>query len=685
MKKIVYVLAVLLTLAILFLVYKSRRPAQTIPGQVNILLITIDTLRPDRLSCYGSTNPTPHLDEIARNGIQFQHAFTHVPLTFPSHASILTGLFPVHHGMHQNGRDILQNSSSLISSVLQQNGYKTGAVVSSFVLDRKFGLEKAFHTYDDVMERAPGTTSNFDVERPGDQTLNATMKVIDSFSGSKWFVWTHFYDPHTPYAPPPPLQGYDGEVQFVDEQIGKLMDWLKSKNLDRNLIVVVTGDHGESLGEHGEQTHGFFVYNSTLHVPLILSFPGVHPKKMETAVGTADIVPTLLALTGIADTQDRDGESMLPLLHGEKRSKDLYFESHYAELLGWNGLSGILQNNWKLISTTRSELYDWQNDSMETTNVYSQKIDTSQAMQRELGKLTSTAVAQTASADSETLEKLKSLGYIGTTNAIKPNRDADPKDKITVWAEYEKSLQLKSAGNTTASLVALSTLVDHEPRNNFFRVTLASNLRQAGNPQSAIEHLKTAIENEPADADAYHELAVSYKELHEYGEAMKAEEAALALHPERSELHSVKGMILVETGRFEQAKQEFSLVLHIDPNNAVAWNNLGNAQRETNELDLAADSYRKAISLSPHYAYPLNGLATVLIRKNQVDDAIPYLEKALTLDPKFVEVLLNLGIAYQIQGNREKAKTAYETFLKVAPDWMAQERSNAKLLLSQVQ
>lgn len=656
------------------------------PPSCNVLLITIDTLRPDHLSCYGSSNKTPNLDAIAGRGVLFQNAFTAVPLTFPAHTSILTGLYPVHTGIHNNGLEIFKQKELMISDAFHKQGYRTGAVVSSYVLDRKFGLAETFDSYQDRIERSPGITSNFEVERPADQTVDAAIATVEQSAGNKWFLWIHFYDPHTPYAPPSPLEGYDGEIQYVDQQIGRLFEYLKTHNLDRNLIVAVLGDHGESLGEHGEATHGYFVYNSTLKIPLILSYPGSPSgKKVDNAVASVDVTPTLLALAGIQDTQTRDGESLVPVLSGKPRLHEIYFESHYPELMGWNGLEGVLQSNWKLISTTRSELYDWQKDMDEKENLYSQKENISSRLKDLVQSLGKTAVAASKQTpDTETLEKLKSLGYVSTTSIAAKETNADPKDKIGLWSEFEKSLQLKNGGQNEESLGVLKALVEREPQNSFFRLTLASNLRESGKPEAALEQLTLLVKNDPSNADAYHELGIAEKEQHNYVEAVRAEQAAIALQPDRSDFHSVMGLILIETAQYEQAKSEFAQVLKIDPNNATVWNNLGNALRETNQLDQAIEAYRKAIQLSPHYAYPLNGLATVLIRQNQTADAIPYLEKAIDLDPKFVEVYLNLGIAYQTLGENDKAKTCYTVFLKIAPDWMEQERKNAQLLLSQL-
>ena len=669
-------LAVIAGTAFWFFHSRAGRTA-VFPG-ANVLLITIDTIRPDHLSPYGSSNKTPNIAKLAARGILYENAFCQVPLTFPSHVSILTGLYPVRHGVHQNGIEIFTKPDALVTSVFRSNGYRTGSAVSSFVLDRKFGLAAGFDVYDDKMERLPTITTNFEVERTADQTVAAAIRTLENWRNDKWFFWVHFYDPHTPYNPPSPAQGYSGEIEFVDEQIGKLLQWLNERQLSEKTVIALIGDHAESLGQHGEKTHGFFVYNSTLKIPLIVSYPKAVEKRITTPVASVDVAATLLELVRIDDPYSRDGHS---LLSNEPRKTNIYFESRYAELLGWNGLQGLIQGNWKLISTTRSELYELSSDPKETRNLFSAKQDISGPLKNDLNRLESTQATSTG-VDAETAEKLRSLGYIGSASLQQKIRTADPKDKIALWTRYEESLE--AGESTKRKTELLESLVKQEPSNNFFLLALATHHRQERDFEIAAKHLKDAIENDASDATAYHELAVTLKEMREYDEALRAEEAAIALQPQRSEFRGVRGMIWVETGQFQKAEAEFKQVLQMDPNNATAWNNLGNAQRALNQLEEAKKSYARAIDLSPHYAYPHNGIATVLVNQNRARDAIPYFEKAMKLDPKFFEVYLNLAIAFHSLQQTEQAKSLYLTFLKIAPDWMAQEKANARTLLSQL-
>ncbi len=254
------------------------------------------------------------------------------------------------------------------------------------------------------------------------------------------------------------------------------MDWLKKRELHQNLIVALLGDHGESLGEHGEKTHGFFVYNSTLRIPMILSYPGADTKRVSNAVASVDVAPTLLELSGISDSRARDGQSLLKLAK-KARKGDIYFESRYPELLGWNGLQGLIRGNWKLISTTRSELYDLHQDPEEKNNLFSAKEDISRPIKRDLAQISSASIESTVP-DPETTEKLKSLGYIGSTSISKKDLTADPKDKIALWTRYEQTLEAMQSNQKQEIAKLLASLVAQEPGNNFFRLALASHNRQ---------------------------------------------------------------------------------------------------------------------------------------------------------------------------------------------------------------
>src|SRR6266511_2063601 len=337
---------------------------------LNVLLITLDTMRADHLGCYGSrTNGTPSIDRLARQGVRFAQVDSAVPLTLPSHATILTGLFPQRHGLRLNGAGTLRLSIDTLATIFSRRGFRTGAFVGSFVLDHRFGLGRGFGAYDDAVARDPkGGAASLDAERPAAAVADAALAWLRETGTRPFFGWVHFYDPHAPYAPPQPYaQTYDGEIAYVDAQVGRLL-----ASIDRSrTIVAVVGDHGEGLGEHGEATHGLLLYESTLRVPLIISAPSLRPRVVREPISTTDLAPTLAALAGAPMNVVRlDGRDLSRDLLGKREpaQRDIYAETQYPLTFGWNDLTSFRRDGKKLISGARDELFDLDRDPHETKN-----------------------------------------------------------------------------------------------------------------------------------------------------------------------------------------------------------------------------------------------------------------------------------------------------------------------------
>ncbi|MCJ7679915.1 MAG: sulfatase, partial [Candidatus Aminicenantes bacterium] len=320
------------------------------PNPPNVLLITIDTLRTDRVSVYSDKYlQTPVIDSIASRGAVFFQAFAHTPTTLPSHTNILTGTTPLFHGVHDNGIFTLDESFLTIAEILKSEGYATAAFIGAYPLDKRFGLGQGFDVYDDEYGSMESQKISY-VERKAEVVIERAVNWLQKRSG-KWFLWIHLYDPHDPYDPPEPFKTdyinryYDGEVAYVDHSLGKLVDYMESAGLFKQTFIVLTGDHGESLGEHGEETHGYFAYNSTLHIPLFIAGPEVGKKSVGDLVGHVDIVPTICAAVGVAAPSWAEGLSLLPLMRGEKfPNRTLYFESLYPYYSrGWAPIRGVLR------------------------------------------------------------------------------------------------------------------------------------------------------------------------------------------------------------------------------------------------------------------------------------------------------------------------------------------------------
>jgi len=438
----------------------------------NLLLITIDTLRADRLSCYDSAHVrTPNIDRLAQNGVLFLRAFANTPTTLPSHASILLGITPVRHGVHDNYNFTVHEDLLTLAEHLKNNGYSTGAIIGAHPLDSRFGLDQGFDAYDDDYEKLSSQKFAHG-ERRADEV---TQKAIEwlNVQKSPWFLWTHFYDPHDAYEPPEPYRTeyrerpYDGEVAFVDRELGKLLDYIDNSNFKKNTLVVLTSDHGESLEEHGEKTHGYFAYNSTLWVPLIIATTDGKSKRVEQYVSHIDIFPTACDILDIPLPQSLQGISLVPSFDGKNLpERVLYLESlypHYSR--GWAPQQGFIFNKEKYIESPIPELYDIEQDFQEIKNIaqvnnlgsYRKKLDEIlQDQPRREEKSLRKKV------DRESLEKLKSLGYISEPYVTR-KRSYGPQDDIKTMLPYhrkaEKALSLHNSGDVDRGIRLLKEIL----------------------------------------------------------------------------------------------------------------------------------------------------------------------------------------------------------------------------------
>ncbi|MGE5813555.1 MAG: sulfatase, partial [Acidobacteriota bacterium] len=360
---------------------------RTEPDDLNLLLVTLDTTRADRIGAYGAPDAgTPNLDRLASEGAVFTHATTAAPLTLPAHSSIFTGRFPPVHGVRDNGGFFLDPKQQTLAETLQQNGFETGGFVGAYVLDSKWGVNQGFKKYFDDFDLTKYKAISLGaIQRPGNEVVDEALKWLDGASRSRFFAWVHLYDAHTPYEPPEPFASrfagrpYQGEISFADSQVGRLVSFLEERDLLEKTVIVVVGDHGESLGDHGESGHGFFVYESVMHVPMIVRAPYTltRGRRITDPVRTVDILPTALDLLGVrAKLPPIDGVSIVPLLAGARREMDL---EAYAEALyplhhfGWSDLRALREGRYKVIAAPRPELYDLESDPKETRNLFADR------------------------------------------------------------------------------------------------------------------------------------------------------------------------------------------------------------------------------------------------------------------------------------------------------------------------
>ncbi|HEX9667977.1 MAG TPA: sulfatase-like hydrolase/transferase [Thermoanaerobaculia bacterium] len=679
------------------------------PG-ANVLLVTLDTVRADRVGCYGGAVATPALDRLAREGVRFAQASSPAPLTLPAHASLLSGLLPPAHGLRNNGAGAFPADRPTLATALAARGYRTAAFLGAFVLDRRFGLDRGFATYDDEIERGPDTAPSLEAERRGDRVVDRALAWLERQGEEDerpFFLWVHLYDAHAPYAPPPPFRErhagrpYDGEVSFADAQVGRLLAALDRRGLAGDTVVAVAADHGEALGEHGELTHGFFLYEPTLHVPLLLRAPGNFRggTVVETPVGLADLAPTLsglveggLAVAAPAGLAGRDLSAAL-LAGEEPAAADLYAETHYPEVFGWSRLAALRRREVKYVDAPRPELYDLRRDPGEARNLAGKEdlqgfADRIAELERQ-----GIAPAPAPAPDAETAAKLASLGYATAARrgrgrdaaAIEP-RGADPKDRIALFRRYERAHNGLRAGHLAEATATLSQLVAADPANPVFRGELAQAYRAAGDLARALPLYRAAVAAAPHDSQGWYDLASALQEAGESGEAVVVTREALRLDPRQPEAHNALGVALLAEGDAAAARRAFVRAAELDPRNAPALNNLGNALRAAGRLDEAEDAYRRALAAAPGYGEALNGLGTLAVARDRPADALPLFERALRLAPAQHEIRLNRGIALDLLGRRAAASAAYRDFLAAAADTpeLAEQRSAARRLLARL-
>ncbi|HEX7191381.1 MAG TPA: sulfatase-like hydrolase/transferase [Thermoanaerobaculia bacterium] len=630
----------------------------------NVLLITLDTFRADRIGAN-----TPNLQKLATESVRFTNADSPVPLTLPAHCSILSGVLPLHHGVRNNGANPFPADRETLATAFATAGYRTGAFVSSFVLDHRFGLQRGFDRYDDEIPRdATAEANTLEAERRGDVTVDRALAWMHETGARPYFAWVHLYDAHAPYAPPAPYpQTYDGEIAFVDAQVGRLLAAIDRKNT----IVLVVGDHGESLGEHGELTHGLLVYEATLHVPMLLAAPGADPHEVKTPVSSIDIAPTLAQLAGLA-LHRADGVA-LPL-KGEPEAKDLYAESQYPTTFGWNALSTIRRGASKLISNR--ELYDLDRDPNEKTNVLANDRRTFRALETamlEIGKSEAAPSTQTT-VDEETRRKLASLGYVAPSGVSTAGDHPDPVAMTPLFRQFEEATWALNGGKLKEAIATFTKLTAADPRNPVFRESLGRALRQAGDNEAAGRLYRESVAIAPNNADAWYNLAISLQDAGHRDEAGIAIREAIRRDDKRPEAHNALGVALMSEGNAAGAEEEFRRTIALDPRNARAWNNLGNILRATNRFDEARAAYTQSSTLAPNYADPLNGSGVIDVQQDHPRDAIPKFDAALRIAPNYFEAELNRGIALKMAGDEAAAAEQLKRLLATLPPGAAYDR-----------
>lgn len=672
----------------------------------NLLLITIDTLRPDRLSCYSPAYlKTPAIDALAGAGVLFERAFAHTPLTLPSHVNILVGAAPPFHGISDNSKSRLGAGFLTLAEHLKTAGFATGAFIGAFPLDSRFGLDQGFDVYDDFFPFRAANPSAYS-ERKAEDVLKAAEAWLSGRTG-KWFCWIHIWDPHAPYQAPEPYSSrfkndpYSGEAAYVDASLGSFFDFLKSKDLWNSTLIALTADHGEALGEHGEMTHSFFAYNSTLHVPLIIAGPGIPRLRTSQPAGHVDLFPTLCRSLGVAAPAGLQGLPLQPVWEGKTLSdRPIYFEALDAYLnSGCAPLYGYIEGGWKFMDSPIPELYDLSRDFDEKKNLASENnlAPRRKKMNDLRSSLASAAAGSTVrTVDRETRDRLRSLGYIvGTGGPAKTSFgvEDDVKRFLPFQQKLEEAILSTSGGDTKTGLRLFEELV--RDRKDFIAAYtfLAQALMAEGRSGDGLRVLDAGYRANPENYDILKSYGTALLQSGQGDPAIGLFEKALGLIDDDPEVWDNLGLAYFQRNDFAKALEYYRKALDLDPTFAFAYSNLGilylarpsDKARRPEDLRSALENLNRAAALDPALAIAFRGLGVAYKESGKTAEAIASWEKAVSLNPGDGYSVNSLASALLETGQSQRARKALETFLRIPePARSPADTARARELLAKI-
>jgi choline-sulfatase len=614
-------------------------PSPVGAARTSVILISVDTLRADHLSSYGyKALATPHIDSLARDGTIFSEISSQIPITLPSHVSLFTSTYPFMTGIEENG-EVLPSGATTLATVLKSHGYRTAAFIGGYFLARRFGFDQGFDFYDSPFDSRRFERA-LDLKRPAAEVTKSAETWISANSNHPFFAFVHLFDLHQPYDPPSrfdrlaPKSEYDAELAYVDDVLGGFFRFLSDKGIDQHCLLVLFSDHGESLGEHGEHTHGYFIYQSTLHVPLIIHWPAgepfpergsgdskakaAYPARVDSPAGLIDVAPTILQALGIPEPSSFAGRSLMPLLLGEVAAeRDVYSDSTYAhDKFGWAALRGMRVGAYHYIQAPKPELYNIAEDRGETHNLCSTHQSLARSYRDRLDALRARYRVQTEAAASrvspEVLERLRSLGYLAVAS---PKADsssgADPKDHVAEYNQYLEGLHLA----------------------------------QTGKPGDAAAVFQKITSEDPENTAAHFELATCDMSLRRYQDAVTELKAVLAALPHDVGAAETLGALWLQLGQEDRARAEFQALLTIAPGDFTA-----------------------------EY-----GLGTIAARERRFDEAIEHFRAALAARPESAGTHYNLGLALETVGRKQEAEEEFGEALKDDPDFVAAQTALDRL------
>jgi choline-sulfatase len=702
------------------------------PNQ-NILLITIDTLRADAIGCYGGRAATPNLDRLASMGTRFDFAHAHAVVTLPAHASILTGLYPTEHGIHDNAGFRLASKFPTLGAMLRQRGMATGAFIGSFALDSRFGLNAGFDTYDERYGKSIIAAGFTMPERRADAVVAAATEWLGR-QQQPWFAWVHVFDPHAPYAPPAPFDRqyadspYAGEVAFTDSALGPLLDAARDAS-GRPTLVIVTGDHGEGLGDHGELTHGLFAYESTLRIPLIIAqldrqslafgpaaAPSAPVGQASAPVGQAsvpvgqasvlvgqasapvgqasapvgqasvlastglvssiaarhvDIVPTVFDALGLPKPKGLPGRTLLPDAGGtDPTPRSSYFEALSTTYnRGWAPLTGVLVNRDKLIDLPLPEMYDLGSDPKEANNLIGKAPERQRTLEARLQAYGPAGTAARQTENQASRAQLQALGYVTGSAAPKARytEEDDPKRLVNIDRQLREAIDLYERRQPTQAMAALRQVIAERPSMEVAYSQLAMIQWEVGQPAEAVATLRASIKAGCDSLAIKTRLGTYLAESGQLKEAVPLLELAAAADTVDTDALNALGIALARAGRSSDARAAFERILAAEPANSMALENLGSIALGEGRMNDARRHFTAALAADADSTQANNGMGVVELKAGNRAAALQHFARAVRRDPANYDALYNLATELANDGQIDTARPYLEQFVRTAP------------------
>jgi arylsulfatase A-like enzyme/tetratricopeptide (TPR) repeat protein len=614
-------------------------------GKTNLLIVTLDTTRADRLgyAAYDAAR-TPNLDSLALESAVFSNARTHVPLTLPSHSSLMTGLLPTSHGIHVNMQGAIPGDVRTLAQSFQAAEYATGASVAAWVLADRFGISRGFDTYNDVNEDLEDVTAL--AERPGGEITEETLAWLEANGEQPFFYWAHYFDAHDPYRPPTGFQDfedpYDGELSFVDHQVGKILSWLEENGKKDNTLVIVVGDHGEDLDQHGEGSHGLLIYDGTLRIPLLMSMPGrITPQILDDSVGLIDIAPTVCELLDLSGPGEMDGRSVVPAIDGEDMGDAPFFaEGEYSRRsFSWSRLRSFVMGDWKLIDSPNPELFNLSVDYGETNNLAGAEPERVEAMREAMrsylaSKTVRDAVALNASGEADAA--LAALGYVaGKSGSIDDDPDdlKEPRDMVAIFKGMIRADSMLKRKEAKEALPLIQWMVEQSPESSEIYGLLGNCHFQLKQYERSRVNYELALEGKADNPHHLTRLGNCYKKQRNYVKAEECYRAVLALDPQFGAAHSRLGWILATRQEWSEALDHFTRCVELDPNSVNARCNLANALCAMGMPKEGLKELDAGLSIDPNSRPLIRTKISALHSTSREEEALVLAKRALELFP----------------------------------------------------